>query len=108
MKIPVIFLSFKQLVIFGVHIGHDRKNFFFLSSWIFFSWYKNMFVINLYKSFLNFRYALSIFYRYAVMSRPVWFVSVRSRFSPMLSCYAYVCGEVFNTYWWVNGSVTNF
>jgi len=42
------------------------------------------------------------------MHRPVWFVSIRSRFSPMISCYAYVSGEVFNTYWWVNGSVTNF
>lgn len=108
MRIPVIFLQFRQLVIFGVHIGHDYKNVFFLSSWIFYSWYKNLFIINLYKTFLNFRFGLLLFYKCASMHRPVWFVSIRSRFSSMISCYAYVSGEVFSTYWWVNGSATNF
>jgi len=108
MKIPIILLSFKQLSIFGVHIGHDYRNVFFLSSWIFYAWYKNIFIINLYKTFLNFRFALSIFTSYASKHRPVWYVCIRSPFSPLVSRYAYTVGELFSTYWWINGSVTNF
>jgi len=108
MKIPIILLSFKQLCIFGIHLGHDYRNIFFLSSWIFYGWYKNIFVINLYKTFLNFRFALSVFTKYAAFNRPVWFVCVRSEFSAMVSRYAYMSGECFSTYWWINGSVTNF
>lgn len=108
MRIPIILLSFKQLSIFGVHIGHDYKNIFFLSSWIFYAWYKNIFIINLYKTFLNFRFALSIFTRYASFHRPVWYICIRSPFSSLVSRYAYTVGELFSTYWWINGSVTNF
>lgn len=108
MRIPIILLSFKQLSIFGVHIGHDYKNVFFLSSWIFYAWHKNIFIINLYKTFLHFRYSLLIFTRYASNHRPIWYVCIRSPFSALVSRYAYTVGELFSTYWWINGSVTNF
>jgi len=108
MKIPIILLSFKQLVNFGIHIGHNSNDFHFLSSWIFYAWYKNIFVIDLYKTFLTLRAAISTFHRHAKISRPLWFVCLRSRLGPLVARYAYISGELFNTYWWINGSATNF
>jgi hypothetical protein len=37
MKIPIILLSFKQLCLLGVQIGHEAKTTFFLSSWMFYA-----------------------------------------------------------------------
>ena len=108
MKVPIILLSFKQLINFGIHIGHYSKDTFFLSSWIFYAWYKNIFVIDLYKTFFGLRSAISIFYRYAKIGRPLWFVCLRSKLGLLVSRYANISGELFNTYWWINGSATNF
>ena len=108
MKIPVILLSFKQLCLFGIQVGHDSKNVFFLSSWIFYAWYKNIFIIDLYKTFVGLRTAIAVFYRYAKFNRPLWFICTRSKSGPLVARYAYVTGELFNIYLWINGSITNF
>lgn len=108
MKRPVILLSFKQLSYFGVHIGHDITNYIFLSSWIFLGWYKNIFIINLYKTFLNLRFSVSLFNKCAMKRRPVIFVCIRSIFGPLVARYGFICGEVFNIYWWIFGTLTNF
>lgn len=108
MKIPIILLSFRQLCLLGVQIGHESKTVFFLSSWMFYRWYKDIFLMDLQKTVLGLRSAVAVFYRYAKFNRPLWFVCIRSRFGPMVARYAYVTGELFNIYWWINGSVTNF
>ena len=108
MNRPVILISFKQLCYFGIHIGHSITNYIFLSSWIFFGWHKNIFIINLYKTFLNLRFAVSLFSNCALKQRPVVFVCIRSVFGPLVARYGFVCGEVFNIYWWIFGTLTNF
>jgi len=108
MNKPVILLSFKQLCFFGVHVGHNISNYVFLSSWIFLGWYKNIFIINLYKTFLNLRFAVSLFNKCAIKRRPVIFVCIRSVFGPLVARYGFACGEVFNIYWWIFGTLTNF
>jgi len=108
MKKPIILLSFKQLCYFGVHVGHNITNYVFLSSWIFLGWYKNIFIINLYKTFLNLRFAVSLFNSCALKRRPVVFVCIKSIFGPLVARYGFVCGEVFNIYWWIFGTLTNF
>lgn len=108
MKKPVILLSFKQLCYFGVHIGHNISNYIFLSSWIFLGWYKNIFIINMYKTFLNLRFAIGLFSQCALRRRPVVFVCIRSIFGPLVARYGFACGEIFNIYWWIFGTLTNF
>lgn len=108
MKKPIILLSFKQLCYFGVHIGHNMSNYIFLSSWIFLGWYKNIFIINMYKTFLNLRFAIGLFSQCALRRRPVVFVCIRSVFGPLVARYGFACGEVFNIYWWIFGTLTNF
>jgi len=108
MKIHVILLSFKQLCLLGVQIGHESKTVFFLSSWMFYAWYKDIFLMDLHKTVLGLRSAVTVFYKYAKFNRPLWFVCIRSKFGPLVARYAYVTGELFNVYWWINGSVTNF
>lgn len=108
MRRPIILLSFKQLCFFGVHIGHDMTNYMFLSSWIFLGWHNKIFIINLYKTFLNLRFAVSLFNKSALKRRPVIFVCLRSVFGPLVARYGFVSGEIFNIYWWVFGTLTNF
>lgn len=108
MNKPVILLSFRQLCYFGIHIGHDSNNYLFLSSWIFLGWHKNIFIINLYKTFLNLRFAVSLFNSCALKRRPVVFVCIRSVFGPLVARYGFVSGEIFNIYWWIFGTLTNF
>lgn len=108
MKVPIILLSFKQLCLLGVQIGHESKSVFFLSSWMFYAWYNDIFLMDLYKTVLGLRIAIATFYKCAKFNRPLWFVCVRSKFGPLVARYAYVTGELFNIYWWINGSVTNF
>lgn len=108
MNKPVILLSFRQLCYFGIHIGHDSSNYLFLSSWIFLGWHKNIFIINLYKTFLSLRFAVNLFSSAASRRRPVVFVCIRSVFGPLVARYGFVCGEVFNIYWWIFGTLTNF
>jgi len=104
----VILLSFRQLTYFGVHVGHDKTNYMFLSSWIFLGWYKNIFIINLYKTYLNLRHAINLFVNVARKRKPLVYVCVRSVFGPLVARYAFICGESFNIYWWIFGSLTNF
>ncbi len=106
-KNPIL-LSFRQLTYFGVHIGHDKTNYMFLSSWIFLGWYKNIFIINLYKTYLSFRYAINLFSLVSNKQRPLVFVCIRSAFGPLVARYAFTCGESFNIYWWIFGTLTNF
>lgn len=84
------------------------SNYIFLSSWIFLGWYKNIFIINMYKTFLNLRFAIGLFSQCALRRRPVVFVCIRSVFGPLVARYGFACGEVFNIYWWIFGTLTNF
>lgn len=108
MKIPIILLSFRQLCVLGIQIGHESQSVCFLSAWMFYAWYKDIFLMDLQKTVLGLRSAVAVFYRYAKFHRPLWFVCVQSKFGPLVARYAYVTGELFNVYWWINGSVTNF
>ena len=108
MFVKIIYLSFRHLVSLGVNIGHDRKNYKFLSSWIFGGWRNNIFFINLLKTIYFFRIGIRAFVVAARRRRPVWFVSFNGNFGPLIARYGYTCGELFNIYWWINGSVTNF
>lgn len=84
------------------------NNYVFLSSWIFLGWHKKIFIIDLYRTFLNLRFSVSLFTACAKRKRPVIFVCIRSVFGPMVARYGFVCGEVFNIYWWIFGTLTNF
>lgn len=108
MYINIVYLSIRQLMRLGIHLGHDKKNTKFLSSWIFGGWRHNVFIISLIKTFFLFKIGLRTFIRAGLRRRPVWFVTLSRFFGPLVARYGYISGEVFNIYWWINGSITNF
>lgn len=40
--------------------------------------------------------------------RPIWFINLNLYISPIVARYAYLCGESFSVYRWINGALTNF
>jgi len=101
-------LTVYQLMKFGVHIGHDKKNSVFFVSWIFYGWRDKVFMINLIKTVMYLKIALNIL-DYAICNkRSIWYVNLSKIFSDYVIRYGYICGEAFCNYWWINGSLTNF
>jgi len=107
MYINIIKLTIFQLVHFGVHLGHTRKNTVFLSSWIFGGWRNDIFLINLLRTLFLFRNAYAPFVKAAMVRRPVWFVNVSRNFGDMVGRYAHICGEPYAALKWISGILTN-
>lgn len=104
----IIHLSVTQMVLLGVHYGHEKRNFKFLSSWMFWAWRKDIFIINLLKTLYMFRLSLTLILKIVAKKSTIWYISLNKIFGPILARYAMICGEVFNIYHWINGSLTNF
>ena len=43
-------VTYNQLLFYGIHIGHTFSNSLIFSSWLVYSYIKNILIINLYKS----------------------------------------------------------
>ncbi len=103
----VVRLTVQQMIFLGIHIGHHKKNSIFLSSWLFYGWRNNFFIINLIKTFLVSRLALNVIKKLIRYIRPFWFVTMSQNQGPLIGRYASICGEPFNVFWWISGSLTN-
>lgn len=100
-------LTLQQMLKFGLEFGHNKKNTIFLSGWIFFSWRKKFFLIDLLKTFFFFKQGL-YFLRESVLKRePILFVTLLRPLSYFLARYAALCGENFVVFRWVSGMLTN-
>jgi small subunit ribosomal protein S2 len=101
-------LTMYQLIQIGVYLGHNKKQSKFLCAWMFSTWRKGTFIINLVKTVQMFKIALRTVLHAAKKRRPIWYVSLHPQFGAMVAKYGYICGEAFNVYWWIDGSLTNF
>lgn len=103
----IVSLTIKQLLFLGIHVGHLKKNSYFLSGWILNGWRNNIFIINLLKSFLLIKIGLKMIKNTIKVSRPFWFASLNKVYGSLISRYALLSGESFNIYHWVGGNLTN-
>lgn len=103
----VIKLTIKQLVYVGIQIGHLKKNNQFLAAWLFYGWRYNIFIINLIKTLFLLKMALKMVRKVIKLNRPFWFITMNTVYGSYISRYASVCGEPFNVFSWISGSLTN-
>jgi len=73
-----------------------------------YGWRQNMFIFETVFSVYLLRIGLSFIDKCVQIRRPVWFVNLNSFISPIVARYAYICGESFSVYRWINGALTNF
>jgi len=104
----MIALTLKQLVFVGMHLGHMYSNNVFFSSWMIFGKRNRLAIFNLILSLFSFKVASSIVKKSIMLHRSVLFVNYNIKFSYIISRYAYICGELFSSYKWINGFLTNF
>jgi ribosomal protein S2 len=100
-------LTLKQLIYVGIHLGHLKRNSRFLSSWLFFGWRHNIFIIDLVKTLLLAKMSLLAVKKVIRYGRPFWFVTMNTIHGPLLARYASICGEPYNVFWWIGGTLTN-
>lgn len=107
-KIFFIPLRAEQLIFFGIHLGHTRKISHFLAGWFFYNWRSNIFIINLVKTFIFIKFGLKMATTVAKGCRPFWFVTMNEHYAPFLVRYAHICGEPYNVYEWIGGTLSNY
>ena len=62
-------LTIKQLVYFGIHVGHLKSSSKFMSSWIFYGWRNNVFIIDLVKTLIMTKIGLRMVGKVIKLSR---------------------------------------
>ena len=92
----------------GVHLGHSFFYSRFFSSWMLDGWRSNMFIFDTIFSVYLFRMGLLFIKNCIRIRRPIWFINLNHYISPIVARYAYLCGESFSVYRWINGALTNF
>jgi len=104
----LIKLSMSQLVVFGIQVGHFKKLSCFLAGWFWLGWRDNVFIINLIKTFIFLKLGLKMATLVAKGCRPFWFVTMNETFSSHIVRFAHICGEPFNVYEWIGGTLSNY
>jgi len=104
----LIKLSMLQLAGFGIQIGHFKKLSCFLAGWFWLGWRDNVFIINLIKTFIFLKLGLKMATLVAKGCRPFWFVTMNETFSSHIVRFAHICGEPFNVYEWIGGTLSNY
>jgi len=104
----VINLTLKQLIEFNIHLGYNKEQTVFLASWMFECWRDNVFIFNLYKTYLNLKNAINAIKAMVRYRRQIWFITLNIFYGPLLSRYAIICGEPYNTYAWIGGTISNY
>lgn len=98
--------TFGQLLNFGVHVGHTFKNTLMLSSWMIFSYRREVSIINLNKTIYMLRFSFEYIESSVVRQGPIWFVNLDSGMSGYVRHFATRAGE-FHCSKWIMGMISN-
>jgi ribosomal protein S2 len=101
-------LTIKQLLHFGIVFGHTMKLSRFLAGWFFYGWRKNVFFINLQKTFIFLKLGLKLAEETVKGCRPFWFVTMNEIYAPYIVRFGHICGEPFNVFEWIGGTLSNY
>lgn len=100
--------SYNQIMLVGGHIGHSFKNSLFYTSWLVYSYTKDILIINLFKTLQGMRSGLSSILAAVSSYCPVWFVNLDQSYSVIVRYLAISCGEFPATSYWINGFISNY
>lgn len=101
-------LTFSQLLLYGVHVGHSFSNSILYSSWLVYSHTHNILIINLYKTFVMWKIGFRGIATACKSRSPVWFINLDEAFSGIIRYTALTCGEMSWTRKWIHGLISNF
>ena len=101
-------LTFVQMYNLGIHLGHSFHVSKFLSFWIYGGWRSSLFIINLVKTRILLKNIIDVIQSATLFLRPIWFVNLNQRVGPYITRYAVLSGEPYVSYYWVNGTLTNY
>jgi len=107
-KILHLQVTYNQLLLYGIHIGHTFSNSLLFSAWLVYSYINNILIINLYKSIYQWRTG---FFGIASASKtggPVWFINLHKGFASIVQNASIICGEMSWTDSWIHGFLSNY
>lgn len=110
MKIQSYFvpLTYQQLLIYGVHVGHSFANSVLFSSWLVYTYTQNILIINLYKTLIMLKVGFVGIGSACISQSPIWFINLDKASGVYVRYAAKSCGEISWTGRWVNGFISNY
>ncbi len=100
--------NFRQLLIYGIHVGHSISNSLLYCAWFISAFRQSTAIINLFKSILMFRVTFLLLSNILAFNGPVWFINMDKSTERYIRYSALSCGEFFVTTNWVRGSISNY
>jgi small subunit ribosomal protein S2 len=101
-------ISYTQLIIYGVHIGHSINNTMLYASWMLYAIRQKIWIINLVKTMSMLRYAFPIIKFTIETYGPLWFINLNKAMSRVVGTAAKNCGEFFSSTYWIKGMLSNY
>lgn len=101
-------MSFQQLLLYGVHIGHSFRNSWIYSGWLIFNYYQNLFFINLLKTWKSWQTSVFLIEGATYNRQPIWFVNLDGSCDHIIKYSAKNCGEYSCSSNWINGLASNY
>ena len=82
------------LLSYGVHIGHTFLNSLRAAAWLVFTFFRNLLIINLFKSLLLLKAGLLCINVACYLYSPIWFINLDQAISMFVKLSASWCGEL--------------
>lgn len=101
-------LSFGQLLLYGIHIGHNINNTFIYSAWLISAFRQSTSIINLVKSVVMLRIGFLLLSNVICFNGPVWFINLDSSVDRYIKHASISCGEFNVTSRWIHGTISNY
>ena len=101
-------ITYSQLLVHGIHVGHSFANSILYSAWLVYSYTQNILIINLYKTFFMWKIGLRGIAFACRMRSPIWFINLDQAFAGVIRHMALDCGEFCWTHKWIHGLISNY
>jgi len=89
-------MYFSQFIKYKTYIGNNKKNTFFISSWLLFRLRGYTWIINLYKTISVLKYIFSFLKHLVINNLPIWFVNLERSREFIILNWANYCGEILS------------
>jgi ribosomal protein S2 len=105
---PHLKITYSQLLLYGIHVGHSFANSLLYSSWLVYSYTKQILIINLYKTFILWKIGFRSVALACWARSPIWFINLDASFSGIITYASSICGEFGWSNKWVHGFLSNY
>lgn len=101
-------LTYQQLLVFGVHVGHSFANSILYAAWLVYTYKQNILIMNIFKSLYVLKAGLRCFSICVLHRGPIWFINLDKAAFLYSKTSALYCGETSWTIDWIHGMIANF